>query len=89
MSSEAKLKGEDRHVVAIIGDGALTAGQAMEALNNAGDSENDLLVILNDNEMSISPNVGALTSYLARILSGRTYTTVRAGSKTVVGTMPT
>ncbi len=88
MASAAKLKGEDRHVVAIIGDGALTAGQAMEALNNAGDSENDLLVILNDNEMSISPNVGALTSYLARILSGRTYTTVRAGSKTVLGTMP-
>lgn len=88
MASAAKLKGEDRHVVAIIGDGALTAGQAMEALNNAGDSENDLLVILNDNEMSISPNVGALTSYLARILSGRTYTTVREGSKTVLGTMP-
>ncbi|MFT5111703.1 MAG: 1-deoxy-D-xylulose-5-phosphate synthase [Parasphingorhabdus sp.] len=78
----------DREVVAIIGDGALTAGMAFEALNNAGDEDADLLVVLNDNEMSISPNVGALSNYLARILSGRTYSTVREGSKTVLGTIP-
>ncbi|HAU11416.1 MAG TPA: 1-deoxy-D-xylulose-5-phosphate synthase [Gammaproteobacteria bacterium] len=88
MASAAKLKNEERHIVAVIGDGALTAGEAMEGLYNAGDSDTDLLVILNDNEMSISPNVGALTNYLARILSGRTYTTVRSGSKTVLGTIP-
>ena len=88
MAIAAKLKGEERQVVAIIGDGALTAGQAMEALNNAGDLDANLLVILNDNEMSISRNVGAMSNYLARILSGRAYTTVREGSKTVLGTAP-
>ncbi|MFC1665446.1 1-deoxy-D-xylulose-5-phosphate synthase [Pseudomonadota bacterium] len=77
-----------RQVVAIIGDGALTAGMAYEALNNAGDMDANLLVILNDNDMSISPNVGAISNYLARILSGRAYTSVRAGSKTVLGTLP-
>ena len=71
MSIANELKGEGRNVVAIIGDGAMTAGLAYEALNNAGDSSADLLVILNDNEMSISPNVGALTNYLARLLSGK------------------
>jgi 1-deoxy-D-xylulose-5-phosphate synthase len=88
MAAGARLDATERQVVAIIGDGALTAGESMEALNNAGDMDTDLLVILNDNEMSISRNVGALSNYLARILSGRTYTTVRAGSKTVLGTMP-
>ena len=88
MAAAARLDNAERQVVAIIGDGALTAGEPMEALNNAGAMETDLLVILNDNEMSISRNVGALSNYLARILSGRTYTTVRAGSKTVLGTMP-
>ena len=88
MAVAARLDNAERQVVAIIGDGALTAGEPMEALNNAGAMETDLLVILNDNEMSISRNVGALSNYLARILSGRTYTTVRAGSKTVLGTMP-
>lgn len=88
MAIAAKLKQESRQVIAIIGDGALTAGQAMEALNNAGDLDANLLVILNDNEMSISRNVGALSNYLARILSGRAYTTVREGSKTVLGTAP-
>ena len=88
MAAAAHLDTSERQVVAIIGDGALTAGEPMEALNNAGVMDTDLLVILNDNEMSISRNVGALSNYLARILSGRTYTTVRAGSKTVLGTMP-
>ena len=74
--------------MAIIGDGALTGGMAFEALNNAGDLDANLLVILNDNEMSISPNVGAISSYLARILSGHAYTTVREGSKTVLSTLP-
>ena len=71
MAIAAKIKGDSNQVVAIIGDGALTAGQAMEALNNAGDLDANLLVVLNDNEMSISRNVGALSNYLARILSGR------------------
>ncbi|MGA0381975.1 MAG: 1-deoxy-D-xylulose-5-phosphate synthase [Arenicellales bacterium] len=88
MAIAAKLNQEPRQVVAVIGDGALSAGQAMEALNNAGDLDANLLVILNDNEMSISRNVGALSNYLARILSGRAYTTVREGSKTVLGTAP-
>ena len=88
MAVAAGARGEDREVVAIIGDGALTGGMAFEALNNAGDLDANLLVILNDNEMSISPNVGAISNYLARILSGHTYTSVREGSKTVLGTLP-
>ena len=86
MATSAALKNEDRDVVAIIGDGALTAGIAYEALNNAGDMDANLLVILNDNDMSISPNVGALSNYLARILSGRTYMSVRENSKSVLST---
>ncbi len=78
----------DSEVVAIIGDGSLTGGMAFEALNNAGDLDANLLVILNDNEMSISPNVGAISNYLARILSGQAYSTVREGSKTVLSTLP-
>ncbi len=88
MAVAAGREGIEREVVAIIGDGALTGGMAFEALNNAGDLDADLLVILNDNEMSISPNVGAISNYLARILSGHAYTTVREGSKTVLGTLP-
>ena len=88
MAVAAQSKNEKREVVAIIGDGALTAGMAYEALNNAGDLDTNLLVILNDNEMSISPNVGAMSNYLSRILSGRAYTSVREGSKTVLSTLP-
>lgn len=88
MAVAASQKKENREVVAIIGDGALTGGMAFEALNNAGDLDANLLVILNDNEMSISPNVGAISNYLARILSGHAYTTVREGSKTVLSTLP-
>jgi 1-deoxy-D-xylulose-5-phosphate synthase len=73
MAVAAKLKGEPRRVVAIIGDGAMTAGMAFEAMNNAGDMDVDLLVILNDNDMSISPPVGALNKYLAKLMSGRFY----------------
>ncbi len=74
--------GEDRRVVAIIGDGAMTAGMAFEALNNAGAMDANLLVILNDNDMSISENVGALNNYLARLMSGRFYAAARkAGEK--------
>jgi len=78
---------QNNKVVAIIGDGALSAGMAFEALNNAGDADADLLVILNDNDMSISNNVGAMSNYLTRILSGKVYTSMREGSKTVLSTM--
>ncbi len=88
MALAANSQGIDRKVVAIIGDGAMTAGMAFEALNHAGDLEPDLLVILNDNDMSISPNVGGLSQHLARILSGKLYSTVREGSKKVLGAMP-
>jgi 1-deoxy-D-xylulose-5-phosphate synthase len=81
MAVSAKLKGEKRHCIAVIGDGAMSAGMAYEAMNNAGAMDVDLLVILNDNEMSISPPVGALTNYLARLLSGRVYSTARRASE--------
>jgi 1-deoxy-D-xylulose-5-phosphate synthase len=77
-----------RKVVAVIGDGAMTAGMAFEALNHAGSLDANLLVILNDNDMSISPNVGGLSNYLARILSGKLYMAARAGSKKVLSQIP-
>lgn len=88
MAIAAQRAGSDRRAVAIIGDGAMTAGMAFEALNNAGAMDANLLVILNDNDMSISPNVGALHNYLARLLSGRLYTSVRRSSEKVLGVMP-
>ena len=88
MAIGSKICNKDRHCVAIIGDGAMTAGLAFEALNHAGDLEADMLVILNDNDMSISPNVGALSNRFAQILSGKIYTSVRAGSKKVLSQMP-
>ncbi len=88
MALAAALKNEDRKVVAIIGDGALTAGMAFEALNNAGDQKANLLVILNDNDMSISPNVGALNKYLTRILSSSAYSGAREGSKRLLRHIP-
>ncbi len=88
MALAAAQEHSQRRIIAIIGDGAMTAGQAFEALNHAGTLDANLLVILNDNDMSISPNVGGLSNYLARILSGRTYTTVREGSKKVLQNMP-
>ena len=81
-------RGDARPVVAIIGDGAMTAGLAYEALNNAGVLDTDMLVILNDNAMSISPNVGAMQRYLAKVLAGRFYRRVREGGKTVLAPMP-
>ena len=83
MAVAAARAGENRAVVAIIGDGALTAGMAFEALNHAGSLPANLLVILNDNDMSISENVGALSNYFARALSGRVYAHLREGGKKV------
>ena len=88
MAIGAKLKGEERNVIAVIGDGAMTAGMAFEALNNAGDQKANLLVILNDNDMSISPNVGALNKYLTRILTSRAYSGAREGSKRLLKHIP-
>ncbi len=88
MAVAAKLSGTTRRTVAIIGDGAMTAGMAFEALNNAGAMDANLLVILNDNDMSISPNVGALNNYLAKLMSGRFYAAVRKGSGKVLGAVP-
>ncbi len=85
MAVASKLGGIKRHCVAVIGDGAMTAGMAFEALNNAGDTDADLLVILNDNEMSISPPVGALNKYLAKLMSGRFYTAARRAGEKVLG----
>lgn len=81
---------EDRNkrVVAVIGDGAMTAGMAFEALNHAGALDANLLVVLNDNDMSISPNVGGLSNYLARVLSSKLYVTAREGSKKVLSQIP-
>ncbi|HEU4623146.1 MAG TPA: 1-deoxy-D-xylulose-5-phosphate synthase [Steroidobacteraceae bacterium] len=89
MAVAAEKLGEKRRVVAVIGDGALTAGMAFEALNHAGSLPNDLLVVLNDNDMSISENVGALSNYFARVLSGRVYAHLREGGKKILKPMPT
>ena len=88
MAIAAKQQNSNRRVAAIIGDGALTAGMAFEALNHAGDLDANLLVILNDNDMSISPNVGGMSNYLAKLLSGKLYSSMREGSKKVLGKMP-
>ena len=88
MAIAARRKGEQRKVVAVIGDGAMSAGMAFEALNNAGALGTDLLVILNDNDMSISEPVGALNNYLSRLLSGRVYNYVRRGGKEVLAKLP-
>jgi 1-deoxy-D-xylulose-5-phosphate synthase len=88
MAVAARNSGSDRRAVAIIGDGAMSAGMAFEALNNAGAMDTNLLVILNDNEMSISPPVGALNNYLAKLLSGRLYDRMRRGTEKVLGVAP-
>ena len=88
MAIAADRNGEKKRTVAIIGDGGITGGMAFEALNHAGALDANLLVILNDNDMSISPNVGAMKNYLAKILSGKFYTTVKEGSKKVMSKMP-
>lgn len=88
MAMAAKRKGEDRKAVAIIGDGAMTAGMAFEALNNAGVAECDLLVVLNDNDMSISPPVGALNRYLAQLMSGQFYAAAKSVGKNMLKVAP-
>ncbi len=88
MAVAAQKAGLERRSVAIIGDGAMTAGMAFEALNNAGDMDANLLVILNDNDMSISNNVGALNNYLTKLLSSRFYDKVRSSGKKVLSAMP-
>ncbi len=88
MAIASARTGSERKVVAIIGDGAMTAGMAFEALNHAGHIKSDLLVVLNDNEMSISPNVGALSAHLTKLMSGRFFSSVREGGKKVLSHMP-
>ncbi|GAB3464643.1 1-deoxy-D-xylulose-5-phosphate synthase [Azotobacter salinestris] len=88
MAIAARMKGEQRKCIAVIGDGALTAGMAFEALNHASDVQADMLVVLNDNDMSISKNVGGLSNYLAKILSSRTYASMREGSKNILSRLP-
>ncbi|MGB9096470.1 1-deoxy-D-xylulose-5-phosphate synthase [Erwinia sp.] len=88
MAVAAEKEGKNRRTACVIGDGALTAGMAFEAMNHAGDIKTDLLVVLNDNEMSISENVGALNNRLAQILSGKTYSRLREGGKKVLGSLP-
>ncbi len=88
MAIAARLKGEKRRTVAVIGDGSMTAGMAYEAMNHAADLRPNMLVILNDNDMSISKNVGGLSNYLAKVLSSRTYHHIREGSKKVLNVIP-
>ncbi|MDN4502610.1 1-deoxy-D-xylulose-5-phosphate synthase [Alteromonadaceae bacterium BrNp21-10] len=88
MAVAAEKENKNRKVVAVIGDGALTAGMAFEALNHGGDIRKDMLIILNDNDMSISENVGALNSHLARLLTGNLFNTLREGSKKILNTLP-
>ncbi|MEO7762623.1 MAG: 1-deoxy-D-xylulose-5-phosphate synthase N-terminal domain-containing protein, partial [Casimicrobiaceae bacterium] len=89
MAVAAKLAGIDRHIVAVIGDGAMSAGMAFEAMNNAGAMDANLLVVLNDNDMSISEPVGALQRYLARLISSRFYGKMRDTGKKVLAGTPT
>jgi 1-deoxy-D-xylulose-5-phosphate synthase len=88
MAVAAAREGKDRRTVCVIGDGAITAGMAFEAMNHAGDITPDMLVVLNDNEMSISENVGALNNHLAQLLSGKLYSTLREGGKKVLSGLP-
>jgi len=88
MAVAARQKGEDRKVVAVIGDSSISGGMAFEAMNQAGVMDTDLLVILNDNDMSISPPVGAFRNHLAKVLSGKLYTRVREGGKHALSNMP-
>lgn len=88
MAVAAAREGKNRRTVCVIGDGAITAGMAFEAMNHAGDIDPDMLVVLNDNEMSISENVGALNNHLAQLLSGKLYSTLREGGKKVLSGLP-
>ncbi|MDI1292853.1 MAG: 1-deoxy-D-xylulose-5-phosphate synthase [Methylobacter sp.] len=88
MAIASELKGEDKKMVAIIGDGSITGGMAFEAMNHAGALDANLLVILNDNDMSISPPVGAMNNYLTKILSSKFYSSMRENSKKALSSMP-
>lgn len=88
MAVAAEREGKNRRTVCVIGDGAITAGMAFEAMNHAGDIKADILVVLNDNEMSISENVGALNNHLAQLLSGKLYSSLREGGKKVLSGLP-
>jgi 1-deoxy-D-xylulose-5-phosphate synthase len=88
MAVARDLSGADNHVIAVIGDGSMSAGMAYEALNNAGALRSKLIVILNDNEMSIAPPVGAMSAYLSRLMSGKTYTTIRETAKQLSKNLP-
>ncbi|WP_416261762.1 1-deoxy-D-xylulose-5-phosphate synthase [Gibbsiella quercinecans] len=88
MAVAAEREAKGRRTVCVIGDGAITAGMAFEAMNHAGDINPDMLVVLNDNEMSISENVGALNNHLAQLLSGKLYSTLREGGKKVLSGLP-
>ncbi|SEP76226.1 1-deoxy-D-xylulose-5-phosphate synthase [Faunimonas pinastri] len=88
MAVGSELKGERRNVIAVIGDGSISAGMAYEAMNNAGATDTRLIVILNDNDMSIAPPVGAMSAYLARLISGNTYNELRGAAKSVARRLP-
>jgi 1-deoxy-D-xylulose-5-phosphate synthase len=88
MAVAAEREGKGRRTICVIGDGAITAGMAFEAMNHAGDIKSDMLVVLNDNEMSISENVGALNNHLAQLLSGKLYSRLREGGKKVLSGVP-
>ena len=88
MAIASSYKKENKKIVAVIGDGGLSAGMAFEALNHMGSIDEDVLVILNDNEMSISPNVGAMTNYLTKIISSKAYSTVKESSKNILKKVP-
>jgi len=88
MAVARDLAGEDRNIIAVIGDGSMSAGMAYEAMNNAGAMDSRLIVILNDNEMSIAPPVGAMSAYLSRLISGRTYRSIREISKQIAKRLP-
>ncbi|WP_394704886.1 1-deoxy-D-xylulose-5-phosphate synthase [uncultured Cohaesibacter sp.] len=88
MQMASELKGEDRNVIAVIGDGAMSAGMAYEAMNNAGALDSRLIVILNDNDMSIAPPTGAMSAYLARLISGKTFLSLRDAAKQLAHQLP-
>ena len=88
MAVAARRKGEDRRAIAVIGDGAMSAGMAFEAMNNVADADADVLVILNDNDMSISPSLGGMNRYLARLVSGRFYAAARRAAEKVLSPVP-
>jgi len=88
MAIAAEKEGKERKTVAVIGDGAITGGMAFEAMNHAGSLDKDMLIVLNDNEMSISENVGALNNHLAKLLTGTLYTSIREGSKKLLSGVP-